>query len=194
MKKILTSGLIIFCILMLLPVTSSGADFLLSTQIFNQIFDETTDSIKITIASEAITGNYSIGGTMTIGGNIILENAETVTNGTDGQIDLNGDVYLAGAVKFETCTIAADDLTPDIAGCHILTTTANTGATAITDLDNPVVGSLVHIIGGSATNSSTIADSGNFALSAAWTAGLDDVLILFVQADNDYIEFGRVDN
>ena len=86
------------------------------------------------------------------------------------------------------------DATPDVSGCRILTTSSNTGATAITDLDNPVVGSIVCIVGGSATNSSTIADSGNFALSAAFTAGLDDNICLYVQADNDYIEMSRTDN
>ena len=69
-----------------------------------------------------------------------------------------------------------------------------TAATAITDLDNPIVGSIVCIIGGSATNSSTIADSGNFALTAAFTAGVKDTLCLYVQADNDYIELSRADN
>jgi hypothetical protein len=127
-------------------------------------------------------------------GVLTLVNDETIDNTTDGRIDLNGDVYIAGAVKLEACTIAADDATPDVAGCAVLTTSANTGATAITDLDNPVVGSIVCILGGSDTNSSTIADSGNFALSGAFTASLDDVLCLYVQADNDYIELSVTDN
>lgn len=103
-------------------------------------------------------------------------------------------VELSTALDLNACTIAADDTTPDVTGCTWLTTSANSGATAITDLDNPVVGALYCIIGGSATNSSTIADSGNFALSGAFTAGLDDVLCLYVQADNDYIEISVSDN
>lgn len=99
-----------------------------------------------------------------------------------------------GVVSFTSTTIAADDVTPDVSTGTIYVTSANTGATAITDLDNPVVGLIVRIIGGSDSNSSTIGDSGNFNLSASWTAALDDVLILYVQADNDYIEIGRVDN
>jgi len=90
--------------------------------------------------------------------------------------------------------IAADDATPDVSEGNIFVTSVNTGATAITDLDNPVIGQIIYIVGGSNTNSSTIADSGNFNLSASWTASLDDVLILLVQADNDYIELGRVNN
>lgn len=92
-------------------------------------------------------------------------------------------------------TIAADDITPDISGGSVFITQANTGATAITDLDNPRVGQIVCLVGGSATNSSTIADSGNFKLSGAgWTGSLDETLILFVKEDNYYIELSRSTN
>jgi len=103
-------------------------------------------------------------------------------------------VSQVGVQVYTQATIQGDDVTPDISGAYWLTTSANAGATAITDLDGAVSGQSLCIIGGSATFSSTIADSGNFALSAAWTAGLDDVLCLYVQADNDYIEVSRADN
>lgn len=107
----------------------------------------------------------------------------------------NGSTGLAKLLTAQsTGTIAVDDTTPDVAAANVWTTSANTGATAITDLDNPTAGQIVLIIGGSDTDSSTIADSGNFNLSGAFTAALDDVLILYVQADNDYIELGRVNN
>ena len=115
----------------------------------------------------------------------------TVCAGVTGDNDrfsMNSQLYYAPK------TIADGDATPSVAGGNIFTTSANTAATEITDLDNPIAGQTVTIIGGSNTNSSTIADSGNFNLSGAWTASLDDVLILYVQADNDYIEIGRVDN
>ena len=88
-------------------------------------------------------------------------------------------------------TIADGDTTPDISGGTIFITSANTGATEITDLDNPTVGQVVTLIGGSDTNSSTIADGGNFKLSAAMTLGLDDSITLFVKADNYYVEISR---
>lgn len=113
---------------------------------------------------------------------------------TNYAIQATGTTYLNGSEKHKTCTIADGDATPSVLGCTILTTSANTGATEITDLDDPVVGSIVYLVGGSATNSSTITDGGNFNLSAGWTAALDDVLILYVQADNDYLELGRVNN
>jgi hypothetical protein len=91
-------------------------------------------------------------------------------------------------------TIAADDTTPDVSANNLFVTSANTGATAITDLDNPVAGQQVTICGGSDTNSSTIGDSGNFNLTGAFTASADDCITLLVQADNDYVELYRVNN
>ena len=38
-----------------------------------------------------------------------------------------------GAVKSKECTVADGDATPDVAGCRVMKTSANTGATAITD-------------------------------------------------------------
>jgi len=97
--------------------------------------------------------------------------------------------------KFALQTIADGDVTPDVSGGNFFITSANTGATAITDLDNPRTGQIVCLIGGSATNSSTIADAGaKFKLSGAWTASVDEVLWLYVKADNYYIELSRSTN
>jgi hypothetical protein len=87
--------------------------------------------------------------------------------------------------------IADGDTTPDVSDGTIFITSANTEATEITDLDNPTVGQVVTLIGGSDTNPSTISDTGNFKLSAAMTLGLDDIITFFVKADNYYIELSR---
>lgn len=91
-------------------------------------------------------------------------------------------------------TMADGDTTPDISGGDIFISQANTGATEITDLDNPAVGQIVTIIVGSATNPPTITDGGNFKLSAGWSPNLDDTIQLFVKADNYYIELSRSAN
>jgi len=91
-------------------------------------------------------------------------------------------------------TIATDDTTPSISSGNVFITSANTGATAITAFDDETVGQIIYLIGGSNTNSSTVGDSGEFNLSASFTASLDDVLILYVQAAGDFIEIGRVNN
>lgn len=265
-KIVISLIVLVLIALGLFSMRATGVDFLTSSQIFNQIFDNTTKSARISLNVESmkdstaltnavtypVTLTHETSGTPaanigvglefeqeTSAGNneavmsldaviddvtstnedasfsvklmaagaakaekfavestgvVTLVNGETLDNTVDGSVTLTGDFYVNGTQEYKTCTIADGDATPDVAGCQILTTSANTGATAITDLDNPVVGSVLYLIGGSDTNSSTIADSGNFALSDAWTAAADDVLILFVQADNDYIELGRVNN
>ena len=65
--------------------------------------------------------------------------------------------------------IAADDATPDVAAGDKFITVANSVATAITALDNSVTGKVYTLYGGSSTNASTIANSGNFVLTAAMT-------------------------
>lgn len=100
-------------------------------------------------------------------------------------------IIVNGPVVHTASTIAADDATPSVAGAQYFVTSANTGATAITDLDDPVVGATYVLCGGSNTNSSTIADSGNFNLNSAITLSVDVCVVLKVQADNDYVELGR---
>ena len=128
-------------------------------------------------------------------GVVTLVNAATLDNSTNGTLAIaEPTIYLNGAVKNKVCTLTKDDATPDIAGCSIIETVANDAPLAITDLDNPVVGSIVTLVGTSATNAPTIADSGNFALSTAWTGSVDETLTLYIQADNDYIELTRSTN
>ena len=62
----------------------------------------------------------------------------------------------------EERTATADDVTPDIANVNVLKIGANSTGTAITQLDGGIAGQVMVLIGTSATNSSTIADSGNF--------------------------------
>jgi len=96
-----------------------------------------------------------------------------------------------GAITAGQTVFAADDATPDVSVGTQFITSANTAATEITDLDNPVVGSTITILGGSNTNSSTIADGGNFSLTAAMTLSLGSFITLFVRADDDYVELSR---
>ena len=104
--------------------------------------------------------------------------------------DESGVVQLNG-----TAALTVDDVTPDVRGARIWTSVANGGATAITDLDNPTVGQIYILIVGSATNPISIADAGNFALSAAWAPdSVGDNIVLYVAADNSYYEISRSNN
>lgn len=58
---------------------------------------------------------------------------------------------------FTPIDVAAGDTTPSVAVHTVLRTVANAGATAITTFDDAKVGDVIYLIGGSNTNSSTIA-------------------------------------
>lgn len=87
--------------------------------------------------------------------------------------------------------IADGDATPDVSGGTKFITQANTGATEITDLDNPTVGETYTIYGGSATNASTITNAANFDLTDDMTLGVGTWIKLYCRADNDYLELAR---
>jgi protease IV len=88
------------------------------------------------------------------------------TNGEFQRVFTNGEF---GA--YTPIDIAAGDTTPSVAVHNVLKTVANAGATVITTIDDAKVGDTIYIIGGSDTNSSTIAaNNTNFiGLAAAIT-------------------------
>lgn len=93
------------------------------------------------------------------------------------------------------CNMTADDATPSMVGCRIWQSVENTGAVVITDLDNPIVGQIYILITGHATNPPSIADGGNFALTAAWAPdSVGDNISIFVASDNVYYEVARSNN
>lgn len=157
--------------------------------------DETiTNAVNGTVLVTATTLATS-GAIDVTGGGVTLENDATITNAVNGTVIITEPtISLQGAIDHAVCTMTKDDATPSVTGCYILETVANDGALEITDLDNPVVGSIVILVGTSATNAPTITDGGNFALSAGWTGSVDETLTLYIQADNDYIELTRSTN
>ncbi|TXE18616.1 hypothetical protein ES692_06115 [Psychroserpens burtonensis] len=84
---------------------------------------------------------------------------------------------VASEAALETkVTIAADATTADAADGTWFVTSANTQATAFTNIANAIVDEVYTIEGGSATDSTTIASSGNFLLSATFTASAGAIL------------------
>ena len=76
------------------------------------------------------------------------------------------------ASSIEKVTLAADATTADATAGNWFVTVANSEATAITDITDAVAGEIYTIEGGSNTDSTTIASSGNFVLGAAFTASV----------------------
>jgi hypothetical protein len=86
-------------------------------------------------------------------------------------------------------TFAADDATPDVShGTAVYRIPANTAATAITALDNAVVGSLITLEWTSATNASTIANGATFQLAGAFTPAVGAKLVLQATTASTFAE------
>lgn len=102
-------------------------------------------------------------------------------------IEVSRDDAIPDVTKF-----TADDATPSVDGGQYFITVDNTGALAITDLDDAVAGTTYYIYGGGgATHTATIADAGNFDLTAAWTATAGAELHLYYTGSK-FIEIDRV--
>lgn len=159
---------------------AAAADFQVKgdTETHALFVDASTNSVGIRNNSPA--SNYPLDVTGAIRGTSMYG---TNSISTGGKIYVNIDSF------------DADDVTPDVSGGNFFLTVENSGATAITDLDSPQAGQIVIIICGHTTNAPTIADSGNFALTAAWAPdSVGDSITLFVAADNTYYELARADN
>ncbi len=108
---------------------------------------------------------------------------------SDGKfIELSRDTVSSTAVAF-----AANATAPDVValGGYSFITVANSGATAITTLTNAVTGKVYTIYGGSSTNATTIANSGNFVLTAAMTLNAGTWIMLQKAADAKFYEINR---
>ena len=79
-------------------------------------------------------------------------------------------------IKPKSVAFADGDTTPSVKNGHlVLFSTANTGGTTITDFDEADEGQIIFVKGDANT---TIADAGNFKLSAAWNPDADDTITL----------------
>lgn len=85
------------------------------------------------------------------------------------------------------------DTTPSVQYHTSLQTGVNTGATAITDIDDSTVGDYIYIKGNTGANPSTIAASGNFDLSAAVTLDENTLILLYHRGTDDFVEVKRWD-
>ena len=145
--------------------------------------------LKCGNATNAITiaasGNFSL---LTAAWNPAVGDVLTLKKRADGKfIELKRETASSIAHQFD-----ADDTTPDVAAGDTFITHANTTATAITQLDNSITGRVYTIYGAGTTNASTIANSGNFVLTAAMTLSAGTFIKLQKSAVNSkYYEISR---
>lgn len=86
-----------------------------------------------------------------------------------------------------------NDTSPSVEYHTSLQTGVNTEATAITTIDDAVAGQYIYIKGNSGSHPSTIADSGEFDLSAAVTLDENTLILLYARAADDFVEINRWD-
>ena len=91
----------------------------------------------------------------------------------------------------DAVVIADGDSSPDVSTGTEFITSANTNATAITTFDHAVPGVVYKINGGSDTHASTIANAGNFVLTAAMTLGAGTWIRLQLAANGKFYEIDR---
>ena len=94
-------------------------------------------------------------------------------------------------VSSEAIALTADDTTPDVSAGDTFITVENTVATAFTTLDNAVTEKVYTIYGGSSTNAVTMANSGNWVLTAAMTLTLAAWIKLEKAANGKFYEISR---
>ncbi len=183
----------------------------IGNNVFNnsQATDVTYDNIIVDANCDenVITGNNVSAGSLTnsprYGININSSNCENSVV-TGNMLEAGGDtanfndsgtntVFESNYPRGDIATAAADDTTPSVKHLKTLTLPANTGATAITQLDDGRDGQKVTLFMSSSTNSSTITDGGNFALNGNWTPNTGDTITL-VNAGNAWREIARSPN
>jgi hypothetical protein len=134
--------------------------------------------------SIAASGNFSLlsaAWTPSVGDILYLKKR------SDGKfIELKRENVTSTAIAF-----AANATAPDVTGGDKFITVANSGATALNTLTNAVTGKVYTLFGGSSTNATTIANAGNFVLTAAMTLNAGTWINLQKAADGKFYEINR---
>jgi hypothetical protein len=101
--------------------------------------------------------------------------------------------YKGKGAKVAMSVMVVDGVLIDMSKGSRVLTQANTQATIITDISNPVIGSTLIIVGGSNVDSSQLlAANAKFDLSGGdWAAADGAELRLFIRGVDDYVELDR---
>lgn len=144
-------------------------------------FDNATDGQYVYLYCDDATNAPTIANNSNIiladGSNFAMAKGDKITLTYSNSKFIEYSRTIASQVSEETkVTLAADATTANANDGTWFVTQANTVATAFTNITNAVVGEVYSIEGGSSTNATTIASSGNFLLSAAFTANEGSIL------------------
>jgi hypothetical protein len=133
----------------------------------------------------AATGVFSL---LTAAWNPSVDDVLILKKRSDGKyIELARNTATSGLTAF-----AANSSTPSVLGGADFVTDANTAATAITILNDAIAGKVYTLYGAGTTYASTIANAGNFVLTAAMTLSSGSFIKLQKSAVNSkYYEISR---
>lgn len=171
------------------PVAANDATPSLSEHNALKIGSNNTAATDITNFDDAVDGQYVyLYGDSATNVSTVKNNANIILDGgADFALDLGNTMVLiatggkfveysrtvaAEASSVEKVTLAADATTADANDGTWFVTQANTVPTAFTNITNAIVDEVYTLEGGSATNSTTVASSGNFLLTASFTASV----------------------
>ncbi len=164
--------------------------------------DDTYDGFKVSTQNNILTNcfadvnvatthKYGFESTSTSDGNRFI-GCESLGHTTDFYVNTaDASIHEWDVPTSSRITAAVDDTTPSAANSRILTTSANTVPTAITQIDDAVAGQTVLLICGSATDASTISNGGNFLLLADWTPDVQDTILLHTHNSTAWREVSR---
>lgn len=96
-----------------------------------------------------------------------------------------------GSAAADSYQFGPNETAPSVKGATVFVTGDNTAATAITDLADAVPGTLYTVHGSGAANASTIANGGNFVLTAAMTLKAGSFIKLVKGEDGKFYEVAR---
>lgn len=128
-------------------------------------------------------------------GFLIKTASPIVTNLTvEGTTAHTGVVTFSSAYLPKYVVLDSNATTANAAIANVFITTGNSGATAINTISGGTIGQKVTFVGGSATNSSTMADSGTLKLTTSMTLGANDTITLICVDGTNWAEVSRADN
>ena len=158
---ILVTLLLIVAVFAFSPQARS-ASYLLSEQLFNQIFDSTNKSIRITVDAENLTGNAAIGGTLAVTGATALNGGLAMDSTAFTVANTTGNVATTGTLTAAGVTALNGGLTMDSTAFTVANTSGNTsiagtlGVAGVTSFSNYAD----LYVGVAATQSYSIASAG----------------------------------
>lgn len=116
---------------------------------------------------------------------------------TDGQpVDFSNQQFWSNNVEVlldVKVPLPADDTTPSVKYHNVVKTGANTGATAITNLDDAVDGEYYYVYGNSEGTAATIASGTNFDLASSITLDGSMMLKLYKRPGGKFAEVERIE-